>query len=125
MKKNKESDKLVKLKEYINKYNFTMKDLLFSARLEISDIIFEEHQIGCYWTDAVLIGIQLLFVLIGLICGIFGLHISTITCCITIIILAVVLLNNVIHDYSWRKAKKRFNDLCELLEEAEKKCQNK
>lgn len=125
MRDKKKETKLDKLNEYINKYDFDMKDILFSARLEISDIIFEEHQIGCYWTDAILIGIQLLLVIIGFICNFFGLHISTITCSMTIIILAIVLLNNVIHDYSWRKAKKRFNDLCDLLEEAEKKCQNK
>ena len=112
--KKEEDDYLVKLENHINKYGYN--DALFGIRMEFSDILYEEHKIGCYLIDGIIIGIQLILVLIGVIGAIFGLHITTITCSFTLILLARILINNAVHDYAWRKAKKRLKKLDEIIE---------
>ena len=111
-----DNEHLVKLEEYMNKYNYRLDDILFSARMEVSDIIYEEHKMGCYIVDAVIIGMQLLLVIIGVVCALFGLRVSAITCSMTLILLTLVLVNNAIHDYAWRKAKKRLDELDGIIE---------
>ena len=59
----------------------------------------------------VLISVQFILVFIGLIGSVFGLHISSVICGISIAIMGFVVVNNSIHDMAWSKAKKRLREL--------------
>ena len=87
---------------------------MFSKKEEDDYLVKLENHINKYGYDV--IGIQLILVLIGVIGAIFGLHITTITCSFTLILLALILINNAVHDYAWRKAKKRLKKLDEIIE---------
>ena len=109
-------DYVSKLENYMDKYEYNYADILLGIKIEFSDIIYEEHKIGCYLVDSVIIGIQLLLVVIGVVCAFFGLKITTITCSFTLILLAILLVNNAIHDYAWRKSKKRLREIEKIMD---------
>lgn len=105
------NDKLDEIIDFIESNNLSKTDKLFKIKVEMSDIIFEQHRKGCYITDAIIIGVQLLLVVTSVMCSFFGLHISNIICSFTLILLALVMLNNIVHDIAWRNAKSRLKKL--------------
>lgn len=105
------NDKLDEIIDFIKSNNLSKTDKLFKIKVEMSDIIFEQHRKGCYITDAIIIGVQLLLVVTSVMCSFFGLHISNIICSFTLILLALVMLNNIVHNIAWRNAKSRLKKL--------------
>ena len=102
-----------KLNDFFKKHgtNIDSKLLTFILKTEFSDIIFEQHQKGCYGLNMVLISVQFILVFIGLIGSVFGLHLSSVICGISIAIMGFVVANNSIHDMAWSKAKRRLKEL--------------
>ena len=105
--------------------NLDINTLLFKTKIELSDTIFEQHQLGCYRLNMIIITIQFIMFIIGVIGSIFGLHISNTTCCISIILLGLVMINNIIHNKAWNKAKSRLNQVELLLDLLKTKVETK
>ena len=108
----------------------TLKMMIAS---NLSDLIFEHHMVSMNRINMVVIGTQFVLVCMNLICLLLGIHISTITAAINIVLLLVVCVNNLVHNYTWKQAKERaelidklilylcLNDRKEIIQELEQK----
>lgn len=81
--------------------------LAFETKFRVSDIIFKQHMSGQFNLNTVIITMQLLFLIISVILGLFGIRIANIVCVVNLVLCSVVLFNNYINERAWKKAKDR------------------
>ncbi len=106
-----------KLNEYIDKYGDEL-DIDFIINMigyELSDTIFQQHIHSCQNVNLVVILLQFIFVIIGLIISIFNTRIPLTISAITSTLLLVVVLNNYIHNKTWKIAKRRNDSIMRLI----------
>lgn len=114
---NRDKDIFKEIDNYLELYGpriatSTLKMMISS---NLSDLIFEHHMVSMNRINMVVIGTQFIFVFINLICLMFGIHISTISAAINIVLLLVVCVNNLVHNYTWKQAKERANLIDKLV----------
>ena len=114
---NRDKDIFKEIDNYLELYGpriatSTLKMMLSS---NLSDLIFEHHMVSMNRINMVVIGTQFIFVFINLICLMFDIHISRISAAINIVLLLVVCVNNLVHNYTWKQAKERANLIDKLV----------
>ena len=114
---NRDKDIFKEIDNYLELYGpriatSTLKMMISS---NLSDLIFEHHMVSMNRINMVVIGTQFIFVFINLICLMFGIHISRISAAINIVLLLVVCVNNLVHNYTWKQAKERANLIDKLV----------
>lgn len=113
----KKSKKVDEKMDRADMYEFILKNhnkgldsdyLIFMMRMELSDIIFDQHQHSYMPVNLLIIGIQLFLVVLSVIVDALCQTNIALTCAgINIGLCGVVAFNNVVHTIQWEKAKKR------------------
>lgn len=89
----------------------------FALQMEISDMIFNQHMKSYMTLNICIITLQFILLFTSLALDIFfDLHFSKIICAVNIFLCIVVVLNNAIHNYTWKKAKKRAETIYKGIE---------
>ena len=80
----------------------------FSLQMEISDMIFNQHMKSYMPLNLAIITLQFIMLFVALALDIFfDLHASRAVCLTNIILCIVVIINNLIHQHTWKKARRR------------------
>ena len=114
---NRDKDIFKEIDNYLELYGpriatSTLKMMISS---NLSDLIFEHHMVSMNRINMVVIGTQFIFVFINRICLMVGIHIITISAAVNIVLLLVVCVNNLVHNYTWKQAKERANLIDKLV----------
>lgn len=106
-----------KLSQYIDKYGMELDTDTISMMIdmELSDTIFEQHMDSCQKLNLVIIFMQWICVVVNCILLFFRVHIGIAVSIITTLLLIVVLVNNHIHNKTWKQAKERNKCIQELI----------
>lgn len=95
-------------------------EVKFILQMEISDIIFRQHQKTYMPLNIVIITIQTILIIIGLILQIIFRDISSVIAyaqMITCLILCfIVVINNKISTKAWRRAQQEYKELLDILD---------
>lgn len=77
-------------------------------KTELSDLIFNQHMKSYMPLNMFIISIQLIMMLLAIIIDVnTDLHFSRYSCVINLVLCLVVIANNIIHSYTWKKSKER------------------
>lgn len=80
----------------------------FALKMELSDLIFEHHMKSYMTLNLCIITLQFILLFLGLSLDIFfDLHFSKIVCVVNVVLCIVVISNNIIHNITWKKARRR------------------
>ena len=111
-----------KLSQYIDKYGMELDTDTISMMIdmELSDTIFEQHMDSCQKLNLVIIFMQWICVVVNCILLFFRVHIGIAVSIITTLLLIVVLVNNHIHNKTWKQAKERNKCIQELIDETQR-----
>ena len=77
-------------------------------KTELSDLIFNQHMKSYMPLNIFIISMQLIMMLLAIIIDInTDLHFSRYSCVVNLVLCLVVIANNIIHSYTWKKSKER------------------
>lgn len=84
------------------------KLLKMMMQTELSDIIFNQHMKSYMPLNIIMLSTQTVILITTIIIDIFTeLHLSRYGCAINLTLCLMVIANNMIHSYTWKKAKER------------------
>lgn len=84
------------------------KFLNFALYTELSDLIFEHHMKSYMGLNIIIISIQFIALFISIFTQIFwDLSFSKYLMVVNIVLCAIVVINNILHNLTWKKAKER------------------
>lgn len=106
------------LQNYFKKYGMEIESGFVKTMImtELSDIIFEQHSRSRNNLNIVMISTQLFLCLLSSLLLIWDIKVSTITCCINLVILIFVIISNTIHTQEWNIAKKKLDAIDTALD---------
>lgn len=89
----------------------------FALHMELSDLIFDHHMKSYMTLNMVIIGIQFIGLIFSVITRLlFNLKFSTYMCVVNLVLCVIVVINNLIHEHTWKKAKKRAETIYKGIE---------
>lgn len=84
------------------------KLLKMMMQTELSDLIFNQHMKSYMPLNIIMLSMQIIILVTTTIVDAFTeLHLSRYGCVINLVLCLVVIANNVIHSYTWKKSKER------------------